>query len=62
MKTTGGLLEYIVRVDKLKARGMTDRAARIVIDAAMYGIGCIEGVVRARIQKELEADNESISK
>jgi hypothetical protein len=57
MKTTGGLLEYIVRVDKLKARGMSDRAARITVDAAMYGLGCVEGTMRVKIQKELEEEN-----
>lgn len=33
---------------------MTPRAAAIVIDAAMFGIGCTEGRVRDRIQKEKE--------
>ena len=43
--------EYRKRVANLIAfRGMSDRAARIVVDAAMYGIGCIEGEVRARIE------------
>jgi hypothetical protein len=33
-------------------RGMTQRAATIVVDAAMFGIGCTEGDVRTRIEKE----------
>ena len=45
--------EYRERVANLIAfRGMSDRAARIVVDAAMYGIGCIEGEVRARIETQ----------
>ena len=45
--------EYRKRVANLIAfRGMSDRAARIVVDAAMYGIGCIEGEVRARIEAQ----------
>ena len=45
--------EYRERVATLIAfRGMSDRAARIVVDAAMYGIGCIEGEVRARIETQ----------
>jgi hypothetical protein len=33
-------------------RGMTLRAAETVVDAAMFGIGCLEGTVRARIELE----------
>jgi hypothetical protein len=36
-------------------RKMSPKAAMIVVDAAMFGIGCIEGTVRVRIQKEMEA-------
>lgn len=43
--------EYRMRVDSLILdRGMTPRAAKIVVDAAMYGIGCTEGTVRADIE------------
>jgi hypothetical protein len=46
-------LEYILRLWKLMEypRCMTLRAAQIVIDAAMFGIGCVEGEVRAKIAK-----------
>ena len=42
--------ERIIRLQM--GRGMTPRAATITVDAAMYGIGCVEGEVRARIEKE----------
>jgi hypothetical protein len=43
--------EYETRIIVLMAnRRMTVRAARIVVDAAMYGIGCTEGRVRAEIE------------
>ena len=46
-------LEWTDRVLALQVnRGMTARAATIVVDAAMFGIGCIEGEVRERIEKE----------
>ncbi len=32
--------------------GMAFRAARTVVDAAMYGIGCTEGTVREKIERE----------
>ncbi len=45
--------EYWERVLRLMfIRRMTARAARTVIDAAMYGIGCVEGEVRSRIERE----------
>jgi hypothetical protein len=41
------------RVDRLVVeRGMTATAAAIVVDAAMFGIGCLEGEVRARIEAQ----------
>jgi len=30
----------------LRPRSMTLKAAQVVIDAAMFGIGCVEGAVR----------------
>jgi len=33
---------------------MTPRAAAIVVDAAMFGKGCIEGKVRAEQQKRID--------
>ncbi len=35
-------------------RGMSPRAAATVVDAAMFGIGCIEGNVRREVQKKLD--------
>jgi hypothetical protein len=50
--------ERLTRIYKLvKGRGMTFRAASIVIDAAMFGDGCIEGEVRARIEREQNEEN-----
>jgi len=43
--------EYEYRVMRLMLdRDMSHRAAKIVVDAAMYGIGCTEGRVRERIE------------
>ena len=46
--------EYWERVQRLvlRPRSMTLRAAKIVVDAAMYGQGCLEGEVRARLERE----------
>ena len=46
--------EYWERVQRLvlRPRSMTLRAAKTVVDAAMYGKGCLEGEVRARIERE----------
>ena len=33
---------------------MTPRAAATVVDAAMFGIGCVEGEVRQKIQKRID--------
>jgi hypothetical protein len=49
---------YWERVMRLVERGMTLRAAHIVIDAAMYSIGCIEGEKRAEQQKRIDAGEE----
>jgi hypothetical protein len=38
---------------------MTLRAAHTVVSAAMYGEGCIEGTIRAKMQSEFE---QSVSK
>jgi hypothetical protein len=49
--------EYNRRIKELIAyRGMTHRAAKIVVEAAMYGIGCTEGKVRAAIEYKKQAD------
>lgn len=44
-------IEYEQRVLALMDRGMTRRAATIVIDAAMYGKGCLEGQIREETEK-----------
>ena len=48
------MLEWLDRVKSLQKRGLSHHAAVIVVDAAMLGIGCLEGEVRKRIQKELD--------
>ena len=48
-------LEHAYRVKRLIERGLTVRAATIVVDAAMLGEGCIEGTVRAEIQARMNA-------
>lgn len=40
-------------------RDMSLRAASIVVDAAMYGVGCTEGEVRTRIEQEKNNGKES---
>ena len=51
------LYEYSRRIMRLlnAPRLMTVRAATITVDAAMFGIGCIEGEVRARIEAQKRA-------
>ena len=46
--------EYVLRVWKLmeSPRSMTLKAASTVVQAAMFGDGCIEGTVRTRIEEE----------
>lgn len=52
---TTGREEYHIRVERLvEERGMTLQAATIVVDAAMYGIGCIEGTMRKQIQEKID--------
>ena len=43
--------ERLTRIHRLQStRGMTFRAAATVVDAAMFGDGCVEGTVRAKIE------------
>jgi len=52
---TTGREEFHLRVERLmEERGMTERAATVVVKAAMYGDGCVESTVRARIERENE--------
>ena len=52
--TDAELCEYNRRILRLvyPPRLMSLRAATIVVDAAMYGKGCIEGEVRAKIEAQ----------
>ena len=58
--TDAQLYEYAQRVIRLvnNPRCMTVEAATIVVNAAMFGIGCIEGTVRAEIQARMDARGE----
>ena len=58
--TDAQLIERAFRVTALveKPRCMTVRAAHIVVDAAMFSIGCTEGTVRAEIQARMDARGE----
>lgn len=52
----GPIHEWCERIDRLvRERGMSKQAAVIVIDAAMFGIGCVEGKVREDQQKRIDA-------
>lgn len=52
-------LEYVARIMLLVLeRDMTPRAAKIVVDAAMYGRGCVEGQVRAKIESNKNIQKE----
>ena len=52
--------EWVARVDRLVVeRGMTYRAACVVVDAAMFGKGCLEGTVRKRIEEEQSGKEKS---
>jgi hypothetical protein len=45
--------EYEARILRLVfQRHMTKRASTIVVDAAMYGKGCVEGKVREDIERK----------
>ena len=48
------MYEYSQRIMRLvdAPRLMSIRAATTVVEAAMFGIGCIEGEVRARIEAQ----------
>jgi len=43
---------------RLVERGLTLRAAHIVVDAAMYSIGCVGGVVRTEQQQRIDKGEE----
>jgi hypothetical protein len=49
---------YWERIVRLVERGLTLRAAHIVVDAAMFGIGCVEGTVRVEQQKRIDRGEE----
>ena len=50
--------ERAERITRLieKPRMMNPRAAATVVDAAMFGIGCVEGDVRKQIQERLDGE------
>ena len=52
--------EYWKRVARLvlRPRSMTLKAAQVVIDAAMFGIGCVEGAVREEQQQRINKGEE----
>jgi hypothetical protein len=55
------MYERSIRILRLveAPRLMTVRAAVTVVDAAMFGIGCTEGMMRKKIQREKDvADSE----
>lgn len=43
--------EWVRRYQALLFKGMSVRGAETVVDAAMFGVGCTEGEVRAKIEK-----------
>ena len=49
---------YWERIMRLVERGLTLRAAHIVVDAAMYSIGCTEGKVREQIETQNQKENQ----
>ena len=53
---------YWERIQRLvlRPRSMTLRAAHVVVDAAMYGIGCTEGEVRDRIALEQKENHDKM--
>ena len=53
------MYEYSQRIMRLvdAPRLMSIRAATITVEAAMFGIGCIEGEVRARIEAQKKSPN-----
>ena len=52
------MYERATRITRLieKPRMMTPEAAARVVDAAMFGIGCVEGDVRKQIQARLDKE------
>jgi hypothetical protein len=65
LKDSSSRGEYVSRLTALLDRGLSRRAAETVIDAAMFGLGCTEGVVREAIQIGLDLEknfSDSIAK
>lgn len=54
---TEDIPEYMLRVWKLMEppRSMTHQAASIVVKAAMFGEGCLEGKIREEQQRRIDA-------
>ena len=53
------MYEYAHRIQRLvdAPRLMSIRAATITVEAAMFGIGCTEGDVRAKIEAQKKSPN-----
>ena len=53
------MYEYSQRIMRLvdAPRLMSIRAATITVDAAMFGIGCVEGDMRAKIEAQKKSPN-----
>jgi predicted NAD-dependent protein-ADP-ribosyltransferase YbiA (DUF1768 family) len=51
------MYEYSQRIMRLvdAPRLMSIRAATITVEAAMFGIGCVEGAMRAKIEAQKRA-------
>ena len=53
-------IEHHIRIYELmRTRGMTRSSATVVVDASMYGKGCLEGQVRAKVQAEIDKRDDS---
>ena len=53
------MYEYSQRIMRLvdAPRLMSIRAATITVEAAMFGIGCVEGDMRAKIEAQKKSPN-----
>jgi hypothetical protein len=58
---TWRMIERAERIARLveKPRCLTVTAASTVVDAAMFGIGCLEGRMRQKIQEGIDAQNQN---
>lgn len=47
--------EWVTRTQTLHMKGVSVAAAEVVVDAAMFGVGCTEGRVREDQQRRIDA-------